>query len=409
MKILLITQYFFPETGATSNRIYSLAKHFKKHGHQVHVIAERPNHPEGVFFEGYEKGGFIEKTYNDIPVTYTWVYTRPQKGFIGRILFYLTFMFMAVMASVRLDDEFDIVAASSPPLFVGIAGWAADKIHKGKFVFDVRDLWPEVAIKMGQLNNQLAISIAKKIEHFLYRKADLITTVTNSFKRTISENGIINSKIDVITNGTDSDVFDLKDTKYELRKSLSLDRGFLVSYVGNIGLAQGLEHIIESARRLQNDGVIDIRFLIVGDGPEKRYLKEKAASANIHNIAFINRVPLAKASKYMSASDALLVPLADDPIYSQFVPSKLFDGMAAAKPILLSVNGEAREILKASKAGVYYEAENDKQLTEKILWLKNHPQEVSEMARNGYKFVNEHYTREAQAESMLHSFNVITK
>jgi glycosyltransferase involved in cell wall biosynthesis len=405
MKILLITQYFFPETGATSNRIYSLAKHFKKQGHQVHVIAERPNHPAGVFFEGYEKGAFIEKIYKDIPVTYTWVFTRPKKGFIGRILFYLSFMFMAVVAALRLVNDYDIICASSPPLFVGIAGWAAAKIHKGKFVFDVRDLWPDVAVKMGQLNNQLAISLAEKTEHFLYKKADLITTVTHSFKQAIREKGVKKTKIDIVTNGTASEVFHLKSAKEELRISLNLDTCFLVSYVGNIGLAQGLGHIIDSALRLENKGVDDIKFLIVGDGPEKKHLKEKAASVNIHNITFVNRVPLAQASRYMNASDALLVPLADDPIYSQFVPSKLFDGMAAARPILLSVDGEAREILTDSKGGLYYEAENAKQLTQKILWLKANPKKALKMGKKGREFVNKHYTREVQAECMLYSFD----
>jgi hypothetical protein len=142
LRILLISQYFFPETGATSNRIFSLAKKFKEDGHDVRVIAEKPNHPKGIFFDGYEKGIFLDKVYKGIPVTYTWVFTRPEKGFLGRIFFYLSFMMMAIIASVRTNEKYDIVVASSPPLFVGISGWVIAKLKKAKFSFDVRDLWP---------------------------------------------------------------------------------------------------------------------------------------------------------------------------------------------------------------------------------------------------------------------------
>jgi glycosyltransferase involved in cell wall biosynthesis len=400
----LISQYFFPETGATSNRIFSLAKKFKEEGHDVRVISEKANHPKGVFFEGFEEGMFLDREYKGIPVTYSWVYARPEKGFIGRILFYVSFMLTAVMAAFRTKGKFDIVCASSPPLFVGISGWIIAMIKSAKFVFDVRDLWPDVAVKMGALSNNFAINIAERIERLLYTKADLITTVTPSFRKTISGKGADLSKIKVITNGTDPDIFKIENVNGQLRTSLGLSDRFYVSYVGNIGLAQGLEHIIESAAQLDKKGYKDIAFLIIGDGPKKEELKSLVEFKKVGNVRFIDRVSLDIASKYMNASDILLVPLANDPIYSQFIPSKLFDSMAASKPILLSVDGEARKIIEQSEAGFYYEAESADQLSKKIIWLKTHTKEAEGMGRKGRDFVIKNYSRKVQAQKMLDSF-----
>lgn len=410
MKILLVSQYFFPETGATPNRIYSLARKFQEEGHYVKVITEKPNHPKGVFFPGFEKGGFINKKYKGIPVTYSWVYTRPEKGFIGRMLFYFSFMVSAIFAAFKTKGKYDIVCASSPPLFVGISGWLIAKIKGAKFVFDVRDLWPDVAVKMGALNNEKAIKAAEKVEHFIYSKADLITVVTNSFKKSIIEKGFSPDKIEVVTNGTDPSVFNIKDTITELRKDLDLkEDDYIVAYIGNLGLAQGLDHIINAARAMEQRNIHDVTFLFVGDGPQKSDLMKLATELKVKNVKFIDRVPLHMAAKYMNASDVLLVPLADDPIYSQFIPSKFFDSMAASKPVLLSVDGESRWILDEAEAGMYYEAENAHQLTEKILCLKKHPEKAEAMAMNGSKFVKKNYTRDVQAGYMLDYFENLTK
>lgn len=403
MNILLISQYFFPETGATSNRIYSLAKYFNEQDITVRVIAEKPNHPKGIFFEGYEKGIFIDDMYKEIPVTYTWVKTKPEKGFLGRILFYISFMFMAIIAAWRSKEKYDIVIASSPPLFVGISGWFAAKIKNAKFVFDVRDLWPDVAIAMGELNNKLAVRIAEYIELFIYNNADLITTVTKSFKNTLVQKGITEAKIGLVANGTDPELFKVDISQDELHRELELPSKFIVAYVGNHGLAQGLKHIIDAAEDLDRNSIDDIHFLMVGGGPKKQELIRMAERAELTNITFIDRVSLQKAARYMNAVNALLVPLADDSIYSQFIPSKLFDSMAASKPVLLSVAGESREILDRSQAGLFYKAEDSEELIENLLRLKQDRPMAKKMGENGRYWVDKNYSREVQARRM-HNF-----
>jgi glycosyltransferase involved in cell wall biosynthesis len=404
MRILLFSQYYFPETGATSNRAYSFAKTFMEEGHEVRVIAEKPNHPEGVFHKGYEKGIFIDGVYGGVPVTWCWVHTSPDKGFIGRILFYVSYMVMSTLAVFRLKGRWDIVLATSPPLFVGLSGWAAARIKRARFVFDVRDLWPEVAVKMGELNNPRAIQIAEGIEHLLYRKADLITVVTRSFQDTIVSKGIEISKIAIITNGTEPEAFHLDREMSELRKKWDLPSQYLVSFVGNLGLAQGLEHILDTAGALQSDGVEDVFFLFVGDGPRKFHLVEKADSMELRNVIFRNRVTQDEAIEYMNASDALLVPLASDPIYRQFIPSKLFDAMASAKPVLLSVDGESRKLLDEAGAGIWYPPESALGLRESLYNLKENHADSIEMGQKGRDYVCRNFTRRSQALKMLKFF-----
>jgi glycosyltransferase involved in cell wall biosynthesis len=401
MRILFFSQYYFPETGATSNRVYSLAKTFQDEGHDVRVIAEKPNHPEGVFHKGYRRGAFIDGDYNGVPVTWCWVHTGPDKGFLGRILFYTSYMVMAVWAVFRLKGKYDVVLASSPPLFVGLSGWAAARIKRARFVFDVRDLWPEVAVKMGELNNPKAIRLAESIERFLYRKADLITVVTESFRESIIAKGIKGDRIEMVTNGTEPDAFFLNEKPEGLRQKWNLPSGFIVSFVGNLGLAQGLDHILEAAHSLQNDDVEDVFFLFVGDGPRKAGLVEKAVLSGLRNVIFRDRVSLPEAVEYMNASDLLLVSLANDPIYKKFIPSKLFDAMAASKPVLLSVDGESHRILDESGGGIWYPAEDASKLKNALLHLKNDAATRTLMGQKGKEFVRRHYTRRAQALKML--------
>jgi len=399
MRVLLISQYFPPETGATSNRMISIAKGLRRAGHEVHVIAEKPNHPEGVIREGYRGGAFEERRYEGIPVTYTWVYTRPEKNFLKRIAFYTSFMGMAVIAAMRSRGPFDVVFASSPPLFVGIAGWLSARLTDAQFIFDIRDTWPEVAVAMGALSNPLAISAAEELERFIYNRADGITAVTDSFCEHISERVDGDPPIRRVMNGTVPEIFNRDDQRATKRAELGVQDKFVVLYAGNHGLAQGLPHIVEAAASIPSG--TDVQFVMVGSGPVKSELVDEAHRRDLDTIQFVDRVPLEEAAAYMAASDALLVPLEDHNIYKQFIPSKLFDSMAAGKPVLLSVDGEARTILDKADAGLYYPPENAKELTEHVAWLAAHPSEAQAMGECGRAYARTHCTRASQVDKLI--------
>lgn len=399
MRVLLISQYFPPETGATSNRMISIAKGLRQAGHEVHVIAEKPNHPEGIIREGYRGSAFEERYYEGIPVTYTWVYTRPEKNFLKRIAFYTSFMGMAVIAAMRRKGPFDVVFASSPPLFVGVAGWLAARLTDAQFVFDVRDTWPEVAVAMGALTNPLAISAAEGLERFIYNRADGITAVTDSFCEHISGRVDGDPPIRRVMNGTVPEIFNCDDQRAKKREELGVQDKFVVLYAGNHGLAQGLPHIVEAAASMPSE--TDVEFVMVGSGPVKSKLVDAAHRQSLDTIQFVDRVPLEEAAAYMAAADALLVPLEDHKIYKQFIPSKLFDSMAAGKPVLLSVDGEARTILDKADAGLYYPPENANKLTEHVEWLAAHPSEAQAMGERGRAYARAHCTRASQVDTLI--------
>lgn len=399
MRVVIVTQYFPPETGGPQNRMASLAEGLSRRGHDVTVVTAKPNYPTGVVFDGYEEGFFVDSEYRGIPVVHCWILPDEDKTPARRILYYLSFMFMSVLGALRGQGDVDVVLASSPPLLVGISGWAISRLRSARFVFDVRDLWPDVAVAMGQLPSGWPARLARTVERFIYRRADGITAVTDAFCRDIRERVDNDTPVARIANGTMPAVFRVRASKEELRRRLDLPEGFLVTYAGNVGLAQGLGHIIDAAEVLDREGN-GTWILIVGDGPLRRDLERTAAQRGIESLLFRERVPLELAAQYMSASDALLIPLGDRAIYRKFIPSKLFDAMAAGRPILISVDGEAREIVERTRTGLYYPPEDAVGLVESIKQLRDDPGR-SEMGRRGRRWATRRFSRDRQAEKMV--------
>jgi glycosyltransferase involved in cell wall biosynthesis len=401
MHVLILSQYFLPETGATTNRIVSLAKGLQQNGHRVTVVTAKPNHPEGVVPEEYQ-GGLIRRDEQDgIPTIHTAVYTTPETTFATRILNYTTFMTSAVLGAVRAEGSVDVVLASSPPLFVGPAGWVAARLLRARFVFDVRDLWPDLAVAMNELNDPTKIWLAKHLEHFIYHRADAITAVTDGFCDAIRSVTGPSVPIERVMNGTVPSIFERDEARKPMRETLCIGDKFVVTYAGNIGICQGLDHILDAAEELRGRGRDDVLFRMIGSGPVKDRLREDAERRGLENLEFHPRVSLDEAAAHMSAADALLVPLARHEIYRSFIPSKLFDSMAAGRPVLLSVDGESRDILERADAGRYYEAEDGAALARHVERMSDHPDEAQAMGERGRDFASTHCTRSVQADRMV--------
>lgn len=398
MNILMLSQYFYPEVGATQTRVHKFAKYLAQKGHKVTVIAEFPNHPTGIIPEDY-KGKLFEREYLDgFEVLRVWVLTSPEKGTLLRIGFYTTYMLMAIIAGFFLRKKYDVVFATSPPLFVGVSGYVLSRLKGASFLFDVRDLWPAVAVALGELSNEKIIKIAEKVELFLYEKAKAIAAVTGGFIKYIVDLGIKSSKLYHIPNGTIPEIFDPADTDLNLKEKLGLKEKFIVSFAGNHGLAQGLETLIESAKQLKKQK--DIVFFFIGEGPVKQNLIDLKEKYHLKNVVFHHKVPLNEVAKYINMSDILLVPLKKDEIFRVFVPSKMFDFMCCGKPIILSVPGEARQIMHKAKAGKFIPPEDATALSEMILFLKDNPKLAEEYGKNGREFVLKNCLRKQQAKKL---------
>ena len=399
MRILIISQYFPPEVGATQTRVHYFAKALSRNGHGVTVICEVPNHPAGIIQKEYRKKVFARSQEGGFEVIRLWVFTNPRKTFLNRVLFYFSFLVHGIWAGLLLArGKYDVVFASSPPLPVGLVGYVLALFKRCPFVLDIRDLWPLVAPAVGELKRGFIYEGAELLERFLYKKALAITCVTRSFVQYVVSKGIPPSRVFFLPNGTIPEIFSSELEDPALTYRLGLNGRFVVSFCGNHGVAQGLPSILDTAKLLSREK--NIVFCFIGEGPVKAELLRRKDSENIENVIFLPQVPVTEVSKYINASDILLVPLKADKVFDWFIPSKMFDFMSCGKAIILSVNGEARRILDESRGGVYVPGDSPEALAEAIIELSGDPGRLAEMGKRGRDYVLSHFTREVQANAL---------
>jgi glycosyltransferase involved in cell wall biosynthesis len=400
MKVLVVAQHYHPEVTAAVNRLTALAEALGRCGHSVTVIAPKPNHPTGVIAEHYRGPAVKVEQAFGVEVHYTWVYTSPKKSVPRRLFYYATFMLMAIFASLRLKGRYDVVFASSPPPLVGIAGWLIARIKKAQFVLDVRDLWPGLAMALGELTNPVAIAAARTVEWLNYRTADGIITVTKSFRQEIEDRIAKRVPVQLISNGALPLFLDAHRWRNRTREEKGWKAHFVVSYVGNVGVCQGLMHLVDAAEILQSKAR-EVLVFVQGHGVMKNKLMSEARRRGLRNMLFEGVVGIERAAAVMAASDLLLVPLARVSIAAQFVPSKLFDSMAVGRPVLLSVEGEALRILEEAQAGLGYAPEDGDALATSVLDLRAAPLRVREMGERGRAFVTAGYLRNDLSDRMV--------
>jgi glycosyltransferase involved in cell wall biosynthesis len=392
MNILYITQYFPPEVGATQNRAVEMASNLVRLGHTVTVLTEFPNHPKGIIPPEYHGRWFQISEMNGFRVIRVWVFARPYKNFFTRIGFYTTFMFNAALVGSLVKGPYDIVYATSPPYFVGVTGLWLSWIKRAKFIYEVRDLWLRSAVELGELSSPRILRWATRLENLYYRKAICVIAVTQGIYKELSQKGL-GPKLHLIYNGTNCDL--MYDRGPAKRDELGWRDKFVVLYAGILGIAQGLEHICHVAEQMKEHG--DIQFVFIGEGPIKQELLHLKESLALTNLTLLDQVDREQIADYISAADCCLVPLKKKEIFRGALPSKMFDCMACARPVILSVDGEARELVEHVAAGLFVEPENGDQLRQAILALKADPELRQHMGANGRAFVEKNFSRRQAA------------
>jgi colanic acid biosynthesis glycosyl transferase WcaI len=396
MRVLYFSQYYPPEVGATQTRASEMSLYLASAGHHVTVITEVPNHPSGIIPPDYRGKLWERSNEQDVDVLRLWVAASPEKTFRTRMAFYLSYMAAAATTGSLLTGRYDVVFATSPPLFVGAAGLAAACVRNIPFVFEVRDLWPESAVVLGELNNRRAIKAAERLESLLYRKAARVVAVTEGIRGRLIERGLPEQKIALIANGANTEHFRFDPrAREEVRRKLGLPDRFVAMYAGIQGIAQGLETVLEAAARLKEDE--RIRFVFVGEGPRKSALETRAREMGLRNVRFMPEVASAEMPGYLSAADCSIVPLRDEPLFRSALPSKMFEAWACARPVVLSVGGEAASVLEEAGGGLACPPEDSEALAGAIQRLAGNPAEAAEMGRSGRALVEARYSRTAQA------------
>ncbi|MCB0036552.1 MAG: glycosyltransferase family 4 protein, partial [Anaerolineales bacterium] len=375
MRILYLTQYFPPEIGATQTRAYEMARGLVKQGHEVTLLTEFPNHPVGIIPPEYQGKWYEKADLEGIEVLRLWVKASPHKSFRTRILFYLSYMFMAIWAGLFLvRGKYDVIYATSPPLFTGAAGLVLSVLKRTPLVFEVRDLWPESAVQLGELNNSLAIRLSEWLEHLCYRRAVKMVAVTKGIKESLVRRGYADEDIALIPNGANTELYVPQETAHPIRQQLGIPLdNFVVVYTGLHGLAHGLETVVDTADILRDQ--TDISFLLVGNGPRKADLIELAAAKGLSTITFQEAVPEIELPAYIAASDIGLDSRRRIGISHGTLPVKMFSYMACARPVLLAIEGEAADLLENAQAGVAVPMEDAPALAAAILKLKANPEQ----------------------------------
>lgn len=390
LRILIVSQFYYPDVTACAFRMHETALLLSGLGCEVHVIAGEPH-----------KGQLSETGIDDGPVTVSRVNLVKYEGG-GKwnyIAHYLSFMFGAIKASRLHRGPFDVVWASSPPLFTGLAGLVISWFKKAPLSLDIRDIWPESAVVAGQIKSDgLLFKAAKVVEFLLYRSAAQITCVARPMAAYIEK--ISGGRQPVV-------IYNAIPAGMITEEALPVDPSpapLSILYIGNMGYCQNLKLVIDAATILQQQGMLDIKFMLVGNGIEKAMLEAEVKARNLSNVEILGLVSKETAITMIRNAHALMLHLKDDGTMDKTIPSKVFDYMAGGRPILYGLKGEACDILGATDGNLYYDPADPQQLASQAKFLRQNYQQLAQNARNNLTEVKENYLREKMAEKLLHAF-----
>lgn len=401
MKILFLTDNFPPESNAPASRTYEHCIEWIKKGAEITVITCAPNYPKGKVFPGYKNKLYQVEMMDGIKVIRVWTYISPNRGMARRILDYISFCVTGFIASLFVKT--DVIIATSPQLFTAVAGYMASFFKRRPWIMEVRDLWPESIMAVGAMKKSKLLKILDQVVLFLYKKADQIVVVTDSFKERIHDCGVAADKIHVVKNGVHLHKFVDKGKNQSLLKSLNLDGKFVIAYIGTHGMAHKLDFILDCARNVKNKA---IHFLFVGEGALKSRLLEQIETLNLKNVSMLDGVPKDKVADYISLADVALITLRKKDTFTKVIPSKIFENAAMGKPILLGVEGEAKQIIEQYNAGLCFEPENEADFLEKIESIFYDIEQYQGL-KNGCKTLAKDFNRQRLAFKMLEVIEAI--
>lgn len=380
MRILVVAQYFPPEVTAGAIRVHAFASGLARLGHDVEVICGIPNHPAGVVPPEYRGHLLQRREMEGVRVRYAWVHATPSKTVRARLLNYASFAFSGALGGVATRRA-DVIVASSPPLSVGSVGALLAARHRAPWVLDIRDIWPDAAVALGQIRDGPMLRFAQRLERRLYRRASAITVTTEPFRARVEARGG-GGKTTVIPNGTTPTFLEAGNEPPDPSLLPGADGRFSWTYAGNVGLVAGLDVALEAAGLL-GDG---FRLVIVGDGPRREELRQAAAVLPQGSVSFRDPVPPPEAAKLMRASDALLASRAPNPGLDDMVLSKLYDCCAVGRPVVVSAGGETARLAAEADAALCIEAGDAQGLAAAIRGLRDDPALRDRLSERGRAF-----------------------
>jgi glycosyltransferase involved in cell wall biosynthesis len=399
MRVLIVTHYFPPETGAPQARLSALAATWAADGDDVTVLTGMPNHPTGVLPPAYRRAIFRRERADGYRIIRTWLYATPNEGIARKLLGHLSFMASSVLLGGRATGPADVVVVSSPTFFSILSGYLLARLQRAAFIVEVRDLWPAIFVELGVLTNRRIIGLLERLELAAYAAADQVVVVSEGFRADLIRRGVPPVKVHIVRNGVDPERFAVAAAFSAVSTATRAKLGAgpddcLVLYAGTHGISQALSAIADAAALL--DVGRNVRFAFVGDGGDKHRLERRVAELGLRNVVLLPGVPNAEMPELLAAADICLVPLRDVPLFATFIPSKMFEYLAAGKAVIGSVAGEAAQILTEAGA-VVVPPEDSRALAAAVAELAASPRRRASMGETGRTFVRRCYDRAALA------------
>jgi colanic acid biosynthesis glycosyl transferase WcaI len=373
---LILTQYYPPEVGAPQIRLHTLARHLVQRGFGVTVVTALPNYPTGAIFPGYRGALVRHEKLDGVPVVRTWLWAAGGRG-AARLLSYLSFCLTSFFACLFATRP-DWILVESPPLFLAFTAYLVSRLRGVPYVFIVSDLWPASVVALGAVTNPRMIAVARWLEHFLYRKANLVVALTEGIRAAIEGLG----RVALVPNGVDSEAF-RRVPPAALHWIARGEVAFI--FAGTHGYAQGLDVILDAAEILTDRP--EIVFLLIGDGPERARLVAAAQQRRLESVRFVPTQPPAAMPGFFSAARASLVTLRDDPLFEGARPSKILPSLACETPVIFSGAGEAAALIREGRCGIVVPPEDPKALAAAVRTMADDPEGAAKLGKRGRRLV----------------------
>ena len=399
-RVLLLKQWFDPEP--TSKGLI-FARELKNQGFDVEVLTGFPNYPGGKIYPGYKMKLLQREVVDGIQVTRVPLYPNHDRSAIKRILNYCSFAVSAPIYGVFCGKRPDVIYAYHPPLTVGVAANVLSMMRRVPVVYDIQDMWPDTLSATGMLNNKKILSVVSKVCTWVYAGVSHIVVLSPGFKKLLIKRGVPESKIDVIYNWADESA--IAAPNGSVPPDFPGKDRFRILFAGNMGKAQALETVLQAADLLQKKNS-NISFVMLGGGVEVESLKARANEMGLNNVTFLPPVPMTQVGAYLAEADALLVHLRDDPLFGITIPSKTQAYMAAGKPLLMAVNGDAADLVSRSKGGVVAESENPASLARSAeIMAAMDTLSLQQMGESAKRFYQDHLSLRIGVKKFCQVFN----
>lgn len=404
-KLLYISQYFYPETGAGATRSKAMVKYLSELGWDIEVISELPNYPTGKIHPDYRQKFVQSETIYNSLVHRVWVWANPRRNIFEQLGIFGSFLITSILfALFKLPKkEFDIIYATSPPIFAGLTGALISKISGAKFVLEVRDIWPDAAVDAGKIEkNSFYYRVGKFMERMIYNMADKIIPVTKHSKEIINTRGG-EGKATVIYNGVDLEHFYRRKQPQEEIDEPYDPHKFRVGYVGSLGVIHDLQTFVKAAKLLEDDP--DYEFVIVGDGGARNKLEQCLEELKPGNITWVGLKSHSKVPAYISSFDIAVNPVYNAKIFESIITVKFYEYLACEVPVISLANGLLKEEGDKSQAVITIEPENAEKLAETITYLKSNKELLEHMQKKASSYIGNTYSRKEQAKRLSNLLN----